>query len=192
MRTTTVFFSILLLGGMSIHAEEEQKDRGYFIAGLSVYQEDFDQSVGQGLGGKLGYGYDFTDQIGFELTLDSTPPIDPKDFVASYEDRGAYIFEYSVRTTPTKYLTWSGIYSIPLEKDRVLFGKLGWSIFQQEIKAELNGFSYSSKKRLGDPRVEFGMQFPVKEKYRLNVSVSHVFSDDAQATGLSCYLLWDF
>ncbi|MCY3883381.1 MAG: outer membrane beta-barrel protein [Gammaproteobacteria bacterium] len=193
MRTTSVFLSILLLTGVPIHADEKEKeDRGYFIAGLSVYQEDFDHYVGKGIGGKLGYGFDFTDRIGFELSLDSTPPLDPGVFIESYERRGALIFDYSVRTTPTKYLTWSGIYSIPLEKDRTLFGKLGWSVYQQEIKAEINGASFSSKKRLGDPRVEFGIQFPVKENYRLNVSFSHVFSDDAQATGLSCYLLWDF
>lgn len=188
MRTTTVIFLVLLLAGLPIHAKEEKNDKGYAIAGASIYGENYDQGVGEGIGYKLGYGYKFNESFGIELSLDTSNPVDPKDLIQSYEDRGVPVFSYDIKTYANRYLTSSVVYTVPLKKERVLFGKLGWSVYWQKMKGEINGASFSSSSKLSDPRVEVGMQFPLKDDVRLNVALSHVFSDDAEATGVSCYM----
>lgn len=189
MRNTSVLFFVLLLAGESIHANEEEKnDSWYALAGASFYGENNDQGVGEGIGFKLGYGYKFNESFGFEFSLDTTSPVEPKDLIQSYEDRGVPIFGYEIKTYANRYLTSSVVYTIPLQKERVLFGKIGWTVYWQKMKGEINGASFSSSSKLSDPRAEVGMQFPLRDDVKLNVALTHVFSDDAEATGVSCYM----
>ncbi len=188
MRTTSVFFLVLLLVGLPINAEEEKNDSWYALAGASIYGENFDQGVGDGVGFKLGSGYKFNESFGIELSLDTSNPVDPKDLIQSYEDSGVPVFGYDIKTYANRYLTSSVVYTIPLKKERVLFGKIGWSVYWQKMKGEINGISFNSSSKLSDPKAEVGMQFPLKDDFKLNVALTHVFSDDAEATGVSCYM----
>lgn len=71
-------------------------------------------------------------------------------------------------------------------------GKLGWTTYGQEIDVTIEGIDIDLENKANDPRIEAGVEFSVTGDAELFAAFSHVFSDDAEATGIGCHIKWSF
>ena len=179
---------IILLCVFSVNGLAQNISHWYILGGTSLYAENVDHAVGEGLGVRLGFGAQINQNFGIELVLGSTPSLDPEDlntFIG--DDTDTDIVNYSVDRTASKwYTTAFATYSYPVQERLALVGKLGWSTIRQRIYFNIKGGGKTETNTSRGPHIEFGLGFSMTWRTELAVTLSHVFSDEAEATGIHC------
>lgn len=185
---------IILLCVFSVNGLAQNISHWYLLAGTSLYAENVDHAVGEGLGTSLGFGAQISQNFGIELVLRSTPPIDPDDLIAFIgDDPDTDIVSSNIdRSASNWYTTAFATFSYPVQDRLALVGKLGWSTIRQRVYFNIKGGNTTETNTSRGPHIEFGFGFEMTWRTELVVTLSHVFSDDAEATGIHGAYKWKF